>query len=275
MTSYYIPNTNVKANIIDPNPSDSNVSLFLQNKETDNGKYLGSVNAGTSNSGFLFSVGLGGINGAFESSLSKVAQETTSYQKIHKNLYDKLVGSDLSAYNSTFNVIDPLQFSLIQKPNPNFKLFECDGITFIDIFNSKQFPNGNQFNYCMIYLVPPDRNNYSNDNNFLKAVEACNITMIEALSLYNSKHATPDNSLGLKVINNIRMCLFSGGIYSGNTPQNDIAYHNLLGLEKGLSSLNGKMSSIELVNFENSYDSKTQKNVFQSIISKFSIKELA
>ncbi|ARV05292.1 hypothetical protein BTO04_00660 [Polaribacter sp. SA4-10] len=272
MNNTYIPNTNVKAKVLDPNPMNRYVSLFLKNNETDNGKNSGSVNAGTSNTGYLFSVGLGGINRAFKKSLKNAGQNTNTYQKIHQSLYDELSGSNLSAYNSKFSSADPVQFSIIRKPDPKIKLQGDDGIVFIDIFNPKEFPNGNPLNYSMIYVVPPNRENYTDNKTFLNAVEASCVNMIEALHLYNSEHAKPGNSSGLETIENIRMCLFSGGLYRGNTPQNDVARHNLLGIEGGLSNIGGKKSSIELVIFENSYDKDTMQNVFQSIKSKLSTK---
>lgn len=272
MATYYIPNTSVQAVVIDPNPLDSYVSLFLEHGETGNGKNSGSVNAGTSNDGSVFAVGLGGINGAFANSLKKAGQDTDAYQQIHQNLY-KAAGDKLSAFNSKFGSDDPVQFSLIQKPDPGFKLPNYDGIVFIDIFNSGQLPANNNLNYSMVYVVPPNRSNYTDDKTFFNAIEATCITIVEALSLYNTKHAIPGNALALKAIENIRMCLFSGSIYRGTAPQSGVADHNLKGLEHGFTSPHGKKSSIALVNFENSYDSQTRQNVFESIKSKLSTKK--
>jgi hypothetical protein len=268
--TYYIPGTKTEANVIDPNPMNSFVSLFLKNNETGNNKNSGSVNAGTSNVGEVFAVGLGGINGAFAKSLQGAGQHTDAYQQIHQNVYDSLSGTQLSGFNSTFAANDPIIFSMIQKPDPSFNLPQYDGIVFIDIFNPAQFPNQNLLNYSMIYVVPPNRSNYATDNDFMKAIEVSCVTIIQALSLYNTKHAVAGNPSGLKPVNNIRMCLFSGGIYRGGASQNDVANHNLVGLVNGLTSSEGKLSDVTLVDFENSYDNSTRQNVFESIKSKLS-----
>jgi hypothetical protein len=266
--TYYIPNTNVEAKVLDPNPMNSFVSLYLNNGDTNNGKYVGSVNAGTSNAGQVFVVGLGGINGAFKSVLKKT-QDTDAYETIHMNMY-KASGSNRSEFSSKFTVNDPVQFSFMLKPDPKFSLPQYDGIVFIDVFNPKQFPNGNAQNYSMLYLVPPNRAYYPDEKGFLDAVEATCITLVEALNEYNSKHAAPGNSLKLKPIEDIRMCLFSGGIYRGGTPQDDVAAHNLLGLEAGFKTVGSTQNQVSQVEFENSFDNSTLQNVFESLKSKLS-----
>lgn len=271
MNTYYIPNTNVEAQVIDPPTGSDYVSLFLHAGEKGNGLDVGSVNAGTSNGSYVFAVGLGGINGSFKRALVKAGQTTDDYQQIHQNLYN-VAGKRLTASESKFSNDDPVQFSLMLKPDPSFNLPKYDGIVFIDVFNSKQLPHSNSLNSSMIYLVPPDHTNYSDQASFFKAIEASCITIVKALDIYNTKHATPGNVLNLKAIKNIRMCLFSGGIYRGSAEQDDVASHNLAGLEQGISSLGPKQDSIVKIDFENSYDQSTRQNVFRVIQGKLTNK---
>jgi hypothetical protein len=247
METYYIPNTKVYAEIV--KHSGQYASLFLASGEVGNNKNIGSVNAGTSNAGHVFAVGLGGINIAFEHSLKAANQNTHLYQTIHKQLFDA-AGTNLSEVSSNFSPNDPVQFSLIQKPDASYNLPQYDGIVFVDIFNAKQIPHHNDLNYSMIYVVPPNRSNYHDDASFFEAIEATCITIVTALDSYNSKYAVSGNSLGLMPINNIRMCLFSGEIYAGGTSPLDVAKHNLKGLEIGLSGSMNSNSTIDLVEFE-------------------------
>lgn len=269
-TTHYIPNTNVPARVINNIPPNDYVPLFLTHGATGNGKNLGSINAGTSNAHQVFAVGLGGINRAFNIALGKAGQNTSAYQNIHQNIYNA-AGTSISAFQSKFAATDPLRFSFMLKPDPSFNLPGYDGIVFIDVFNNTQLPGGNPLNYGMIYLVPPDHNtpnNYPDDAAFLKAVEASCITIVKAVDLYNTTHATAKNPYGLQAINNIRMCLFSGGIYRGYTVNQDtVALHNLLGLEQGIKAIAASNPIAEVV-FENSFDTKTQQNVFRVIPAK-------
>lgn len=266
MTTYYIPNSKVKAQIIDPDPKDGYVSLFQLCLPSNNEENSSSVNAGTSDNGAVFAVGLGGINGAFATALTQAGQDTSLYQKFHQSLYDMVRGGKLTASVSTFKATDPLQFLMVQKPAPQHHLPKFDGVVFIDVFNTHQLPHDNPHNASMIYVVPPNRINYPTDAAFYQAINVSSMTIIEAVNGYNSKHAVFGNSLNLEPINNIRMCLFSGSIYRGNASQEKVAFSNLLGLERGLIGVG--QNSLAEVSFENSYDKNTHKNVFESIRSK-------
>lgn len=248
MSTYFIPGTTVAAELLQPVPPSTFVSLFLGATETGNGNYSGSVNAGTSNAGSVFAVGLGGINGAFASSLGKAGQNTDAYQGIHDNLFHQ-AGSGLQAFSSNYTATDPVCFSLLQKPDPSFNLPGYDGIVFIDIFNPAQLPAGNSLNSAMLYVVPPASSNYPDIPSFLAAVKATNITLIKALAAYNSGHAGAGTNL--QPIGNIRMCLFSGGIYKGYASADDVAKNNLLGLSSGLTATGiTNNAGISLVQFE-------------------------
>ncbi len=264
MSRQYIPNTSVEAVIIDPVPMNGYVDIFLHAGQTNNNLNQGSVNAGTSNYGDVFAVGLKGINGAFASKLSNHAgQDVSLYKSLHQSLYNN-AGKALSAYQDSFSNSDPIQFSLLLKPPKSFNLAQYDGIVFIDVFNANQLPYGNDLNYAMLYVVPPLASHYSLQADFLHAIEKTNITLVNAINLYNNKHAAPGNALGLAPIKDIRMCLFSGGYYRGNATIDQVALHNLRGLESAFSS---GTTEINTVYCENSYDDHTLpgQNVFRAL----------
>ena len=269
MSTYYIPNTQVEAQVIDPPSGSDHVPLFLGYGDKADGKFLGSVNAGTSNSGSVFKVGLGGINGGFKAALLKAGQKTDEYQQIHQDLYDA-AGKAQTSYKSEFTANNPVRFSLMLKPDPSYNLPYYDGIVFIDAFNMTQLPHQNFLNQSMIYLVPPDYSNYADDASFLVAIEASCITIVKALDMYNTSYAYSGNASGLDTIENIRMCLFSGGIYRGAATQDKVALHNLAGLEKGLAGTAGNSTTVSKVTFENSFDPGTNQNVFRVIQGKLS-----
>ena len=267
--TYYIPNTKVEAQVINPPSGTDHVPLFLGYGDRGDRKFLGSVNAGTSNIGSVFKVGLGGINGGFKAALLKAGQTTADYQQLHQDLYDA-AGKGQTSFKSDYKAVDPVRFSLMLKPDPSYNLPSYDGIVFVDAFNLTQMPHQNFLNQSMIYLVPPEYSNYADEAAFLAAVEASCVTITQAVNMYNTTHAFSGNVAGLDTIENIRMCLFSGGIYRGAATQDQVALHNLAGLEKGLTGSAGKPTTITKVTFENSFDTRTNQNVFRIIQGKLS-----
>lgn len=273
MSTYLIPNTAVEAKIIEPRSGYA--SIFLGYGTTENDSMMASVNAGTSNFGSVFAVGLGGINGSFARKLTSTGQDCTKYQTIHQSIFDS-AGDNVSGFQNKFGDGSPIIFSLMLKPDPVFNLPKYDGIVFIDIFESSQLPNQNARNYAMVYLVPPNSSNYKDNDSFLKAVEASNVNILMALSMYNETYASAGNELGLKEIQTLRMCLFSGGIYRGNSITiPEVAKHNLRGLELGVNKFCSNANKIQLVEFENSHEhgAVEKQKVFQSIVDKLSTSE--
>lgn len=242
----FIPNTNVEAVILPQ--SGGYASLFMSQHDQGNGQNMASVNAGTSNAGSVFAVGLGGINLAIDRALTSSGQNTSRYQAIHQALYDES-GNDTTASKDGLTTTDPVQFVLMVKPDPAAALPKYDGIIFIDVFQSGQFPHKNPRNYAMVYVTPPNNqayaSNYANNSDFLKAVEVTSITIVEAVDLYNSKYAFTGNGKGLEVIETIRMCLFSGEIYRGDADKDDVIKFNIKGLSSALASGHSLIKSVE------------------------------
>ena len=264
MSTKYIPNTSVEAEIMDPTPITGYANLYLEAGENGNGLYVGSINAGTSNIGSVFAVGLGGINGAFYSLLHKhTGQDTDRYKTIHNDIYQN-AGMALSGFQDNFGPNDPVIFSMMLKPPVSYGMSHVDGVVFVDVFNPNQLPHGNSLNYAMVYVVPPLASNYNNQQDFLAHVEKTNLVIVSAINLYNSKYAFQGNPRGLEPIKDIYMCLFSGGYYRGSATVDQVAMHNLRGLESAFSSA---PTEITKVYFENSYDKNVlpNQNVFRAL----------
>jgi hypothetical protein len=241
--------------------------IYLSATDVQPKTVLGSVNAGTSNAGSVFAVGLGGINGGFKKALEDAGQNAKAYKPMHQDLYN----ATSQGFGTTGQYQDPSYpalFSCILKPDPKFHLFEYDGIVFVDVFTKKTYPNQNESNYAMIYVIPPNFDNYHGQQDFLDAVSTTNETLIKCVVEYNKYivQGHPETS-DLKPINTIRMCLFSGGWYRGSATVDEVANANLKGLELGIQ--NNPMASqfIELIEFENSYSADAGHGAFTAIES--------
>jgi hypothetical protein len=272
MSTYYIPGSNIKASILEPSTPTGHAHLYLASGDTQKGRVLGSVNAGTSNPGKVFAVGLGGINGGFKIALKDAGQNTKGYQPMHNDLYQ----ATRQGFGATGQYQDssyPALFSCIMKPDPNFNLFEYDGIVFVDVFTKLTYPNQNDNNYAMIYVMPPNFSHYNTQQDFLDAVVKTNITLIKCVTDYNQyiTQGHPGTN-GLQAINTIRMCLFSGGWYRGSATVDEVAIANLKGLERGIQNNPTASQSIECIEFENSYSADAGHGAFTEIKSQLATK---
>lgn len=266
------PGTQVTAELL--NPSHSRFCEIFYETAPDNDEIvMGSVNAGTSYSGSLFEVGQEGMIGAFYGILS--AQQgfigRHPYQKVHKYLHRIAEGKE-TAVMDTPEADWPVQFSLIHKPAVNSACIDFDGIVFIDVFKNDLRPYEIDANYAMIYVVPPMGDLYGNPTDFLHAVEATAENIVRAVMHYNQHYTRgkSPNSLDLKPINTIRVCLFSAGYFNTFHLSHDrlanYIYHGIA------SELHSKDTSIQHVQFENNYyeatenEMKVDKQDFNSII---------
>ncbi|MFT6054257.1 MAG: hypothetical protein ACJAS3_002238 [Roseivirga sp.] len=247
------PGTQVTAELINPRVSQY-CDIFYRNANDAQGVVMASVNAGTSYSGSLFEVGQEGMTGAFYGILS--AQQNFvgrhPYQKVHKLLHRLSGNKDIFTLDD-FDYESPMQFSLISKPSDHSSCIDYDGIVFIDIFKEELRPNQIAANYAMIYVVPPLGDLYSSQNDFLRAIEATAENIIKAVMTYN-KNYTKENSpngRNLKLINTIRVCLFSGGYFNTFQLNPDrIASYIYQGI---VNELHSKETSITTIQFENNY----------------------
>jgi len=176
---------------------------------------LASVNAGNSRS---LDVGGGGINSAFEVVLSKT-QTTSGYWDRHMKLLAKADAAGSPQWES-YSTTDPCAFSYVDPTRIGSFANWYGGVCFVDVFdpnNAKLCPDYNLLNIAMVYVAPPDGANYLTNKqdvavakaNFLIAIEATAAGIVKTVSAYNAL-ATRQK---LPVIQALRNCLFSSGIY--------------------------------------------------------------
>ena len=255
------PGTQVTAELL--NPAHARFAeIFYEQAPEDDSITMGSVNAGTSYSGSLFEVGQEGMTGAFYGILS--AQQgfigRHPYQKVHKYLH-RISADSTTAVMDSPEPDSPVQFAMIHKPAANSSCIDFDGIVFIDVFKSDLRPYEVDANYAMIYVVPPMGDLYSSPTDFLHAVEATAENIIRAVMHYNQNYTGDNspNSLNLKVINTIRVCMFSGGYFNTYHLSRDqlatYIYHGIA------SELHSKDTSIRHIQFENNYCEVTENEM--------------
>ena len=261
MATNRFPGTQVTAELLNPTHSRF-CDIFYEAQPADEGIRMGSVNAGTSYSGSLFEVGQEGMTGAFYGILS--AQQgfvgRHPYQKVHKYLH-RISADRQTAVMDTPEPDSPVQFALINKPAPNSPCIDFDGIVFIDVFKNDLRPYQIDANYAMIYVVPPMGDLYSTPTDFLHAVEATAENIVSTVMLYNQQFtgSKSPNSLDLKKINTIRVCLFSGGYFNTfHLSHDQLATYIYQGIA---SELHSKDTSIQCIQFENNYYEATENEM--------------
>ncbi|KOF04343.1 hypothetical protein OB69_02170 [Roseivirga seohaensis subsp. aquiponti] len=247
------PGTHITAELL--NPKHSNFcEVFYENPPLQPEVVMGSVNAGTSYTGSLFVMGQEGMTGAFYGILS-VQQNFVGkhpYQKIHKTLH-RLAENKETAHIDNFDSDFGVQFALVQKPPLDTACIDFDGTVFVDIFKDHLRPYQIDANYAMIYVVPPLADLYSTPNDFLNAIEDTAENIIRAVMYYNKNFTLEKspNSLNLKPINTIRVCLFSTGYFNTFQMSHDqiasYIYHGIA------SQLHSAETYITNVQFENNY----------------------
>ena len=247
------PGTKVTAELLNPRHSDF-CPVFYETAPVEPNLMMGSVNAGTSYTGSLFEMGQEGMTGAFYGILS-VQQNFVGkhpYQKIHKTLHRIAANKDY-AFQADFDSDMGVQFALVQNPSADTTCVDFDGTVFIDVFKDHLRPYQIEANYAMIYVVPPLADLYSTPNDFLNAIEDTAENIIRAVMNYNQNFTgeKSPNSLNLKPINTIRVCLFSGGYFNKfQFSHNQIAsriYHGIA------SQLHSAETFITNIQFENNY----------------------
>ena len=197
---------------------------------------LASVNAGNSDT---LCVGLGGVNYGFYEVLSHAGQKSANlntqpasgnykpcaaasaaaaaddYQGRHLKLLAK-TGAGGTA-SETYTNTDPCLFAYVnaaqRKGAPG-----REGLCFVDVFDPKLCPAGDAKNAAMLYVnIPPDGVDYSQKADFLAAVQATAVSIIETIGAYNTLAAKQ----GLPAIQALRNTLYSSGNYKFQGVTND------------------------------------------------------
>lgn len=161
---------------------------------------LASVNAGNSESLY---VGGGGINGGF-ARLLRSTQSTDGYGPRHKALIEAAKdGETFERYEDD----DPTAFSfaLVSRIDGSY-----EGVCFLDVFAPGRCPAGNLKNAAMLYAAPPNGMNHPDETEFLAAVGKTGQNVATAVTRYNAMAPGED----LPVIEALRLCLYSSGIYN-------------------------------------------------------------
>ena len=215
-----VPGTKVSASFFTfgstppPGPNDPHQNPLIYYGSGEGKLAIASINAGNSQT---LEVGLGGVNKQFRLDLIGAGQKNVNsgsdnYQTRHKNLLAK-AGSGGSASES-YQTDDPCVFSYVQASLVNNKAGWYEGICFVDIFSTKLCPAGNPLNAAMVYAAPPNGDNYANEADFLAAIQAMAVNIIQAVAGYNAIAQQQK----LPVIQALRNTLFSSGIYNRSQP---------------------------------------------------------
>lgn len=264
------PGTQVTAELLNPRHSDF-CAVFYESAPIETNVVMGSVNAGTSYTGSLFEMGQEGMTGAFYGILS-VQQNFVGkhpYQRIHKTLHRMADGKD-SAHQDSFDNDMGVQFALVQNSPEDSACIDFDGTVFVDVFKDNLRPYQIDANYAMIYVVPPLADLYSTPNDFLNAIEDTAENIVRAVMNYNQNFTGKNspNSLHLKPLNTIRVCLFSGGYFNTFQLSHDqIALRIYYGIANQLHSAETFITNIQ---FENNYH-QVMATGFQSENQDFNI----
>jgi hypothetical protein len=220
----FFPGTTVPYSLLGPSPHGKFSAIFLSRGEA--GGNLASVNAGDNG---LY-VGGGTINLHFAGILG--SPDADAFQAIHvKALADARAGANVT---TSFSATSPVRlvFVLLASKDPGKGICPAETV-FLDVFADGHEPNGEPANCAMVYAVPPcgatlpdgspDLSRppvYTTAPAFLAAVEATASNCVKAVATYNNDLIGKYPQLGLKPLQALRTCLFSGNQFrlAGVTP---------------------------------------------------------
>lgn len=218
------PGTTVPYSLLGAAPQGKFSAIFLSRGETSGN--LASVNAGDNG---LY-VGGGTINLHFAGILG--TPDANAFQAIHaKALIDARAGASIT---TSFPAGCPVRLVYVLLAAKDSGSVICPAETvFLDIFADGHEPNGEPANCAMVYAVPPcgatlpdgspDLSRppaYTSAAAFLAAVEATASNCVRAVAAYNNDLIGKHPQLGLKPLQVLRTCLFSGNQFrlAGVTP---------------------------------------------------------
>ncbi|MDO8941609.1 MAG: hypothetical protein Q7U75_00420, partial [Desulfobacterales bacterium] len=208
------PGTTVPYSLLGPAPHGKFSAIYLSRGEASGN--LASVNAGDNG---LY-VGGGTINLHFAGILS--SPDADAFQAIHaKALIDARAGVNVT---TSFPGASPVRLVYVLLASKDSGSGICPAETvFLDIFADGHEPNGEPANCAMVYAVPPcgatlpdgspDLSRppaYTSAAAFLAAVEATASNCVRAVATYNNDLIGKYPHLGLKPLQVLRTCLFSG-----------------------------------------------------------------
>ncbi|CAE7745886.1 Dusp19 [Symbiodinium pilosum] len=194
------------------------------------GKNFASVNAGNPKK---LKVGGGTINGQFAQELQKVAgHDPDSYSPAHEALLR--VATQAGARHglipapATLRLPSCLEAAYIYLGRTPAEAEQIagdsgrGGLVILDMFESKSRPYHEQ-NVAMVYTVGPQRGYEPDDGTFLSKVRLVGRNVVAACHDYNAQNPP-------QPIEQVRLCLVSGGKFAERVPKEHVARQLVLGV---------------------------------------------
>ena len=125
-----------------------------------------------------------------------------------------------------------------------------DGTVFIDEFIDSASPYGNLNNWIMIYIIPPNRVNYPDEQSFCHAVERMAINTVQAFEEHNQWRIRN----GLAPVPVLRLCAFSSSIFAHRPgqPARSVDVGQVLAhIQNSINHQLAKTSAIKTVQYSN------------------------
>ncbi|CAE7738324.1 DSPTP1B [Symbiodinium necroappetens] len=202
-------------------------------ESSSNGKNFASVNAGNPKK---LKVGGGTINGQFAQELHRVAgHDPDSYSPAHEALLRVAVQAGTARHGlvqapASLRLPPCLEaaFIYLGRTLPEAEQIAGDsgrgGLVILDIFETKSRPYHDQ-NVAMVYTVGPQRGFEPDDATFLSKVRLVGRNVAAACHDYNMQRSSQ-----APAIDQVRLCLVSGGKFAERVPKEHVARQLVLGV---------------------------------------------
>ncbi|CAE7948521.1 DUSP19 [Symbiodinium sp. KB8] len=216
-----------------PDPKTSGASFTPIFESSSNGKNFASVNAGNPKK---LKVGGGTINGQFAQELHRVAgHDPDSYSPAHEALLRVAVQAGTARHGlvqapASLRLPPCLEaaFIYLGRTLPEAEQIAGDsgrgGLVILDIFETKSRPYHDQ-NVAMVYTVGPQRGFEPDDATFLSKVRLVGRNVAAACHDYNMQRSSQ-----APAIDQVRLCLVSGGKFAERVPKEHVARQLVLGV---------------------------------------------
>eukprot|EP00928_Gymnodinium_smaydae_P037958 TRINITY_DN26288_c0_g1_i1.p1 TRINITY_DN26288_c0_g1~~TRINITY_DN26288_c0_g1_i1.p1 ORF type:complete len:329 (+),score=87.96 TRINITY_DN26288_c0_g1_i1:249-1235(+) len=169
-------------------------------------------------------VGGATMNGQFAKDLETLAgQQPRAYQVLHSEAFRAATAAQqlLSASPAALRADPNLEACYLRLSRQDQKV----GVAFVDIFKEDRRPHDKK-NVAMVYTVGPQRRDCPSDAAFLAEVRLLASNVAAACSEYNAAGSEPR-------LEQLRVCLVSGGAFAGGVPKLQIATALCSGLAEG------------------------------------------
>ncbi|KEI71647.1 hypothetical protein [Endozoicomonas elysicola] len=218
---------------------------------------LGSVNAGDP---FKY-VGGKGINKGHADALGiqKGSQDDLEFINFHdqfmkgvrrEQLVHAIPATRLGIFPSKLQAATVLYDCLATHPKGHPKYQISDGTVFVEEFTDSACPHGNLNNRIMLYIIPPNRVDYPDDQSFCHAVEKMAINTVRAFEEHNLWRIRN----GLAPVPVLRLCAFSSSIFAQRPgqPASSVDVRQVLAhIQNGLHHQLAQTSTIKTVQYSN------------------------